>query len=128
MKLRTRLSKFELKKLLAVKELAMSVLVLIGFVLLALEHIEKLSVDQLYAAEAFDVLVGCIFLAEFFVELHFAKDKRRYWRQHWLFLLASIPLPFQTVQILRGIRLVRLLRLFDLVTHWDYEHNTKLVR
>ena len=93
---------------------------------LLLEHLEHLSEQQLYDLEAFEIIVGLIFLVEFGFEWYFAKNRRQYWRHHWYFLLAAVPLPTQTFEILRSIRLLRLVRLFKIFAHLRYEENTWL--
>lgn len=39
----------------------------------------------------FQLWVCVFFIADFFIELFFAPDKRRYFRRRWLFLLLSVP-------------------------------------
>lgn len=105
----------------------MSGLAIISLVLLVFEHLNKLNDAQLHFVEWFELAVGVLFLIEFCGELYYARDKGKYWRHHWYFLLASIPLPFQSVDWLRGIRALRLLRLLKVFTHLGYEQNTRLV-
>ena len=102
---------------------SLAVLCLVGLVL---EHFEHLSETQLYWLEAFEILVGVLFLIEFAAELYFAKDRKKYWTGHWYFLIAAVPLPTQTFYVLRGIRILRLLRLFKIFAHLRYEENTWL--
>jgi voltage-gated potassium channel len=104
----------------------MFVLVALSFVFLALEHLERLSEGQLRAAEVFEVGVALVFLAEFVFEWHFAKDRRKYFRHHWFYLAAAIPVPSTTFEILRGIRLLRLFKLLKIFAHVRYEQNTRL--
>lgn len=104
----------------------MLILALLCLFGLVLEHFEKLTETQLYALEAFEIVVGLIFLAEFAFEWYYAKDRKRYWRHHWYFLIASVPLPTQTFDALRGLRILRLLRLFKIFAHMGYEENTWL--
>lgn len=118
--------KRRLKRFLLIKEATAFTLVGISFVLLVLEHLERLSEPQLRAVELYEIILGLLFLIEFSFELHFARDRRKYWRQHWFYLLASIPIPTQTFEVLRGIRLLRLLRLFKVFAHFRYEENTRL--
>lgn len=114
------------RALLVTKEVAMVALALMCLAGLALEHLEKLSELQLYALGMFELMVGVLFMAEFAFELYFAKGRKKYWRHHWYFLLAGIPLPAQAFDILRGVRLLRLVRLFKIFAHLRYERNTWL--
>ena len=101
-------------------------LVGLSFVTLALEHLERLSHEQLLMAETFDVVVGLIFLAEFVFEWYFARDRDKYVRHHWFYLIAAVPIPTTTFEALRGVRLLRLLKLLKIFAHLRYEHNTRL--
>lgn len=57
-----------------------------------------------------DIFICSIFLTEFCFQLHWAENKKQFWKRHWIDLLASIP--FQGVlQNLRWGRMVRLVRL-----------------
>ncbi len=104
----------------------MHTLVVLSFIFLALEHFEQLSHAQLRAVEGFEVAVGLVFLAEFIFEWHFARDRAKYFRHHWFYLIAAVPVPTTSFEILRGIRLLRLLKLLKIFAHMRYEHNTRL--
>lgn len=122
-------SKKQLKKLrwfLAVKEAIMFTLVALSFTFLALEHFERMSEAQLRMVEVYEVVVALIFLAEFIFEWHFAKDRRKYIRHHWFYLIAAVPVPSTSFEILRGIRLLRLFKLLKIFAHVRYERNTRL--
>ena len=123
-----KIARARLRQLLTAKEVVMTLLALSCLALLILEHLEKLSPEQLKLVEVFEIGVGVLFLIEFVFELYYARDRGKYWRHHWFFLLASIPLPFQSVDWLRSIRALRILRLLKVFAHLDYEHNTRLVQ
>ena len=116
----------KLRRFLAVKEAVMFTLVALSFCFLALEHFETLSHQQLLAVEWFDVVVGVIFLAEFLFEWYYARDRARYVRHYWFYLIAAVPVPTASFEILRAIRLLRLLKLLKIFAHLRYEHNTRL--
>ena len=118
--------KGKLQRFLLIKEVIMMLLLVLSFVFLALEHFEKLTDAQLLAVDVYEIVVSCVFLAEFAFELRFAKDKSWYWRTHWFYLLASIPVPTTMFEILKGIRALRLLRLLKLFASYRYERNTRL--
>lgn len=94
--------------------------------LLVLEHFEQLSPTQLHMVDIFEIGVSIIFLCEFLFELHFARNRVQYFRHHWFYLLAAIPIPSQTFEFMHGIRALRLLKLFKLFAHMRYERNTRL--
>lgn len=116
----------KLRFFLLAKELFMLALVVLSFVFLLLEHLESLSEAQLRAVEIYEVVVAILFIAEFVFELYYAKDRKKYWRTHWFYLLAAIPVPTTTFEVLRGIRALRLLKLLKIFTAYRYEHNTRL--
>ena len=118
--------KQRVRRFLVIKEIVMVALAILCLAGLVLEHLEHLTEAQLYVLKAFEIIVGLIFIAEFAFELYHAKDRGKYWRHHWYFLLAAVPLPTQTFDILRGIRILRLLRLFKIFAHLRYENNTWL--
>lgn len=118
--------KGKLQRFLLIKEVIMMLLLGLSFLFLALEHLEKLSDSQLAMVDIYEIMLAFIFLAEFVFELRFAKDKARYWRTHWFYLLASIPVPTTMFEVLKGIRALRLLRLLKIFTTYRYERNTRL--
>lgn len=124
--MKTQKQKNSLRVFLAIKEIVMLILALLCLAGLVFEHLEKLTEAQLYALEAFEIMVGVIFLAEFGFELYYAKDRKKYWRHHWYFLLAAVPLPTQTFDALRSLRILRLLRVLKIFAHLRYEENTWL--
>ena len=117
-----------LRRFLAIKELFMLSLVGLSFAFLALEHLEHLSHKQLVAVEVFEVAVSLIFLTEFLFELWFARDRRLYIKHHWVYLLAAIPIPTTSFEILKGVRALRLLKLLKIFAHLRYERNTTLLQ
>ena len=78
------------------------------------------------AIEVYEIAIGIIFLLEFLFELHFAKDRRKYWRTHWFYLIAAVPVPTMSFEVLRGVRALRLLKLLKIFAEYRYEHNTRL--
>lgn len=101
-------------------------LVALSFILLALEHLKRLSHEQLLAIELYEISVAFIFIAEFVFEWYWAKDRSHYVKYHWFYLLAAVPIPVQSFELLRGIRALRLLKLLQIFAHLKYEHNTRL--
>ena len=126
MGMRSKRQTKKLRTFLLIKEIGMLWLVAISFVLLVLEHFEQLSVIQLHYVDIFEIVISLLFLAEFFFEYYFARDRALYVRHHWFYLFASIPIPTQTFEALHGIRALRLLKLFKIFAHTRYERNTRL--
>lgn len=115
-----------LRRFLAVKEVVMIMLVAVSLGLLVVEHVVAFSESQLLLINIFEVSVSVLFLLEFWFELHYAKNRRQYWRHNWYFLFAGIPLSLQAFEALHGIRALRLLKLLKIFAHMRYEHNTRL--
>lgn len=118
--------KRKLRRFLFIKEMMMTVLVVGSFIFLALEHFEQLTDSQLAGVEVYEITVAFIFLAEFLFEWYYARDRRRYLRTHWFYLIAAVPVPTATFELLKGIRLLRLLKLLKIFAAYRYEHNTRL--
>lgn len=115
-----------LRRFLIAKEVIMVTLATLCLVGLVLEHLEHLSESQLYLLEYFEYVVGFVFLCEFGFEWYYARDRRKYIRHHWVFLIAALPIPSMSWDVLRGIRILRLLRLLKIYEHFRYEYNTRL--
>lgn len=122
----TASQKRKLRRFLFTKEVIMTTLVIGSFIFLALEHFEQLTDSQLAGVEAYEITVALIFLAEFLFEWYFARDRRRYFRTHWFYLIAAVPVPTATFELLKGVRLLRLLKLLKIFAAYRYEHNTRL--
>lgn len=122
----TKKQRARLHLFLIVKEVVMLTLVLFSFVFLAFEHFEVLDHDQLHAIEVYEVVVALIFLAEFMFELYFAKDRAKYWRSHWFYLIAAVPIPTESFELLKGVRALRLLKLLKIFAEYRYDRNTRL--
>jgi voltage-gated potassium channel len=118
--------KTRVKRFLAVKEFVMLSLVIISLGLLFLEHFEQLSPIQLHWVDVYEISISVIFLAEFFFEYYYARNRKLYVQHHWFYLLAAIPIPTQTFEILHSIRALRLLKLLKVFAHMRYERNTRL--
>ena len=122
----TKHGRARLRRFLAVKEIVMITLALLNLVFLGLEHLEVLSHEQLVAVELFDIATAVLFIAEFMFEWYWAKDRTKYIRHHWFYLLAAIPIPSTLFEELRLIRVLRLLKLLKVFGHMRYERNTRL--
>lgn len=123
----TKAQKQHIHRHLVRKEAVITSLILISFGLLLYESLVRPSGSLLIVIDIYEIVLGCILIFEFFIELYHAKSRQKYWRQNWLFLLASIPIPMTMFEIFRGIRLLRLLRFAKAFEHIDYEYNSWLL-
>jgi voltage-gated potassium channel len=116
----------KIRRFLVIKEVFMMSLVAISSSTLVLEHFEKLTPMQLHYVDIFEIGVSIIFLTEFFFEYYYARDRALYFKHHWFYLFAAIPIPTQTFEFLHTIRVLRLLKLLKIFAHMRYERNTRL--
>lgn len=112
---------------LVIKEYLLLALVLLSFAFLAFEYFGHLSTAQLRWVEWYEIVLGCLFIADFVYELRLATDKRRYVRHNWFFLLAAIPIPSNLANALRIIRLVRIIRLIRATAHLEFARHNHIV-
>ncbi len=119
-------TKKQMSRFVLAKDLIMITLAMVCLAGLALEHFGRLSTGQVQWLNSLELGVGLIFLVDFGFEWYFAKNCQRYWHDHWYFLLASVPLSGQLFDIMRGLWLPRILRLFKVFAHLRSESNTWL--
>ncbi len=110
-------------KIFFAKEILILSLVLTSILLLAVEQFGHLSEDQLQALFFFDIVVGVLFIIDWLAELWLASDKRNYIRHNWFYLLAAIPIPNAFAQILRALRLIKIVKIIRLGLHYSYQKN-----
>lgn len=104
----------------------MQVLVILNLLLLFIELSYHLDHVYVIWIEIFGIATAIIFLIEFWFEWYYAKDRTRYVRHNWFYLLAAVPIPTALFEELRAIRSLRLLKLLEIFAHMRYEHNTRL--
>lgn len=100
-----------------INESMMATLALISGYFLVVEMTRILTPDQLELISRIDVTIALIFMTEFFVTLHFAKNRNAFLRSRWWELLAAIPFTTPTTQALRLLRLMRIVRVFRIGAH-----------
>jgi hypothetical protein len=106
-----------------VKECLILGLAVSSLIFLVLDQLGKLSPSQLHTLYIYDVVVGSIFIVEFLLEIWLTTDKKDYMQHNWFYLFAAIPLPFAWAQLLRSIRIIRVVKLLKFGTHFQYEKN-----
>ena len=102
------------------KEIALSILAVMSVALLGYEFLQNPPAWQVAKIMRFDFFVAIIFLCDFIVEFSLATNKTAYFRKNWFLLLASIPLVDSWAEILRGLRLLALVRLIRAGEHLQY--------
>ncbi|MBI2285463.1 ion transporter [Candidatus Saccharibacteria bacterium] len=96
-----------------------------SLVLLGIEELGYFSEPQLRAVYVFDVVVGLIFLGELLLELKITTNKKSYIKSNWYYLFAAIPLPYTFAELLRGLRILRVIKLIRAGVHFEYEVSRK---
>ena len=122
----TKTQKRKLRIFIYAKEAFVLSLIILSFVFVGLGHFGALTHEQLLRIEVYEVLVSLLFLAEFIFELFHAKDRRFYIKHHWYYLLAAIPIPIESFELLKGVRALRLVQILKSFSHLRYEYNTHL--
>lgn len=105
------------------KELIMALLAILSVFFVFYEYLVPTG-DQLHLfIVRFDIAVAVIFLVDFFIALASAPDKARYMRHNWYLLLASIPIVDGWAELLRGLRILELVRLVRAGSHMTYVYS-----
>jgi len=84
------------------------------------EHFIVVSSFSSRIIEIFDEIVAIIFLLDFFLSLLKSSDRKQYIKHNWYLLLASIPFVDSWSELLRGLRLLKLVRLVRAGEHLTY--------
>lgn len=106
-------------------ELAMAILAVLSVVLLAYEYIFSPNQATTKKIAQFDLIVALIFLTDFLVRLTYADNKVVFLKTNWFLLLASIPIVDSWAEILRGLRVLALVRLIRAGEHLEYVARSK---
>ena len=112
-----KLKKNRYYKILLVKEIIFTILALLSIGLLIYEFIAMPSEQTVKKIMRFDFIVALIFLSDFMAHLYLTKDKKYYFKHNWLYLLASIPIVDGWAEVLRGLRILGLIRLLRAGEH-----------
>lgn len=102
------------------KEVILSSLAVISIALLTYETFMNPQPSTVRTIFYFDLIVAIIFLTDFSYMLFMAKNKSKYLRENWFLLLASIPLVDSWAEVLRGLRILALVRLIRAGEHLVY--------
>lgn len=112
-------------KFLYIKECLILTLAVLSLIFLGIDQFDHFSRAQLRVLDVFDITVGFIFIGEFILELRLTYNKSRYIKNNWFYLLAAIPLPYAFAQLLRGLRIIRVVKLIRVGTHFEYEKSLR---
>ena len=102
------------------KELFLAGLAIVSVYLVFYEYLWPVSESTRLAIEAFELLVSCVFLTDFCILLTRSPNKRLFLSKNWYMLLASIPILNSWAELLRGLRLLGLVRLVRAGEHLTY--------
>ncbi len=91
-------------------------LAVISIGLFLFEYSGDRSVKTIQMLRSLDVAIAFIFLGDFFGRLLLVKDRMKFLRRYWWQLLAGIPVSVFGTQALRGIMVLRFLRIIRLTS------------
>ncbi len=97
----------------------MAFLVFVSIVMLIFEETHAVTPPEIQIIDSIDLTVALIFMAEFFIALYFARNRRSFFRSHWWELLATIPFTAPATQVLRALRILRVIRVFRTGAHFS---------
>jgi Ni,Fe-hydrogenase I cytochrome b subunit len=83
----------------------MQVLVLASLAILIIIEFFHPAPETIVWLDIIDITIGFVFLAEFMLRLHAARNRRRYLRRNWWLLLSTLPLTSGSAQALRLLRI-----------------------
>jgi hypothetical protein len=107
-------------RLFVCKEFLLGALAFLSIGLVLFEFFADPSTQTLRTLNHIDIVIACIFLADFCLSLALTGDRQKYLRHNWYFIFAAIPLSDSIAEALRGIRALRLIRLIRAGEHLDY--------
>lgn len=110
------------------KELFMALLAVLSVFFVFYEYIVPTNETAHFYIMRFDIIVALIFLTDFIVALVSAKDKAHYLKHNWYLLVASIPIIDGWAELLRGLRLLELVRLVRAGSHVTYAYSAVKAR
>jgi|AntRauTorcE11897_2_1112592.scaffolds.fasta_scaffold00047_27 voltage-gated potassium channel len=96
------------------RDIAISGLAILSAAMLILELSSEFSDAQIRLIYTLDIFIALAFLADFLYEFSTATNRKKYFKQNWYLLLASVPITGGTYQALRSVQLIRLMRIVRL--------------
>ncbi|MBR0270823.1 MAG: ion transporter [Methanobrevibacter sp.] len=108
------------RKFLNVAQVILSIIIVIDVILITSTVIFDVSADFYQKILIFDIITCIILLFDFFYGFFKSDDKRQYFRDNWIELIASIPFDMilSPFMFLRYLRLIRLFRILFLVSEY----------
>jgi voltage-gated potassium channel len=92
------------------KEVFFFTLALTSIILFMFEMSSDLTIYQYMILGFVDVFIALLFFADFLYGLHTAPVKKIFWKERWWELIACIPVVHPVTQVLRGVGMIRLVR------------------
>lgn len=96
---------------LLIKEIIFSLLAVLSVMSVFYEMFWTIDSSTISKLNRFDIFVALLFLTDFVYYFIQSKNKSKYMRKNWYLLLASIPILDSWAELLRGLRLLELVRL-----------------
>lgn len=96
-------------------DISIVLLSLLSVGLLVYELSADLLIEQLRLIHAVDLIIALIFLFDFIFGLYLSDSKKKYFKNNWPDLLASIPISHGIYRSLRFLRLIRIIRVIRII-------------
>lgn len=93
------------------KEIVFSILAVLSVLGVFYEMFWTVDENTISRIYLFDIGVALLFLSDFVYYLLRSKHKKRYMHKNWYLLLASIPILESWAELLKGLRLLELVRI-----------------
>jgi hypothetical protein len=115
--------KKHLQYLFLFKEFSLGFLAITSIGLILYEFLGNPSAERIITIQHVDFWIAIAFLVDFTLSLIATRDKQKYIRHNWYFLLAAIPLTDALAESLRSLRVLRLIRLIRAGEHLGFEQS-----
>ena len=109
-----------INKILNVSKMILSLIIIVDVILITYSLIFNISDALYHKILLFDIVTCIVLLFDFFYGFFKSPDKKQYFRDNWIELIASIPfdIVLSPFMVLRYLRLIRIVRVIFLVSEY----------
>lgn len=104
-------------------ELVFFVLAIVSMSLLIYEMAGDLNEQEVARIVAIDAWIAFLFLLDFLVGFLAAQNSRRYLKENWYLLLASLTFQDHPLRLLRVLRVLRIIRMATVLSKNEHIHD-----
>ncbi|MCR5026662.1 MAG: ion transporter [Methanobrevibacter sp.] len=108
------------KKFVNVTKIILSLIIIVDVILITFSLVFDVSVNIYNKILLFDIMTCVVLLFDFFYGLFKADDRKQYFKENWIELIASIPFDIilSPFMILRYLRLIKIFRVLFLISEY----------